>query len=243
MKLFRKRYLILAAGLLAWCFYPCRISFSLTLLLTGVVYAVFSNFQKHLNPVTAKENDLSKYLEVRESLKTGDVIAFGGTDLFARIIRASSHSAYSHVGMVVRFDQVRDAGGRVFILESVTQKGVVLLPLSAKLLTYDGTGADWYPLATAPQLENGAREKIFEYLMAQLGKSYDYRDIQMIVKKIIFKIKNLDKFMEDSTRMICSELVANALKQAGVYEFKNSSLIAPGEIVKLSVFAPAIKVL
>jgi len=73
------------------------------------------------------------YPNHRNSIKSGDVLAFGGNSWGARVIKAWTHGDYSHVGIAWV------VGGRVLVLEAREGRGVVASPLSRRL------GCDLYP--------------------------------------------------------------------------------------------------
>lgn len=76
-----------------------------------------------------------KYVDVRNEIKTGDVLAFthkswkSWYDFKVQLVRFFTQSEYSHVGMAWV------ANGRVFVMESVTG-GVRIVPLSKFLPAY-----------------------------------------------------------------------------------------------------------
>lgn len=182
-------------------------------------------------------NSLSKYHKHRVNLKTGDVIGFQGKDLFAGMIQKVTDSRYSHVGLIVRIEQVSIE--RVFVLESGTKSGVVLLPLSKKLRDYKGK-AWWLPLifkksyqdASPRAIEEGVRTTTLKYSMGELGKKYDYKHIGSLVKRIL-KL-NRRTPAEDYQEYICSELVGAALKAAGVMR-RSTANITPQDIANLRI--------
>jgi uncharacterized protein YycO len=78
-----------------------------------------------------------KYAEVRNKIKSGDLLAWAGTCFQCRVVRAFTNSTYSHVGVAWVI------GGRVFVLEAVTS-GVRIYPLSREIPFYlQPTGALW----------------------------------------------------------------------------------------------------
>lgn len=233
-------------GFLWWKFFPLAWCFPLQIVLTLFVYAVLAQLDRLLNPGVPRNNDLTQYYKVRDLMRTGDVIAFGGKDIFAKLVRKITGGNYSHVGMVVKFDDL-EFGDRVFILESITHKGVVLMLLSSKLLAYNGIGVAWYPLAPKEmpsETPKDYRNVIRGYLMQQLGKNYDYRDIQYFVKKFIFRFQKIQNVLNDPNRVICSELVARALQTVHLCTLSETFEISPAEIVALDCLAkPGTKIL
>ena len=157
------------------------------------------------------KNKISQYNKIREKLKTGDVVAFQGSDAGALAIQKGTNSNYSHVGLVIRFSDI----DRNFILESVVPKGVMLMPLSRKLLYYKG-GAWWVPLDDKrPNITDEVRKQIYYAAMQDLGREYDYN----LIGGIISKITGLSSRIKDDDfgSFICSELVASTYKIAGIF--------------------------
>jgi len=171
-------------------------------------------------------------------MQNGDVIAFQGNAPGAKAIRVGTRSKYSHVGLVVRVIEV-DVD-RVFILESVTSGGVMLLPLSRKLRRYKGK-AWWFPLKiendskkfSDTAVEEGVRTTIYKWAMGELGKEYDFKMIKSIVKSLFLKAKAPQ---ENDEEYICSELVARAFKEVGILPRRlTTSNITPKDIARLKI--------
>lgn len=187
--------------------------------LLAVIGAIFYVF-KMFNPGPApKKNDISKYHKHRPELKTGDVIAFQGHDFGAGVIRLgekleNKKGKYSHVGLVVRINDVAHNKDRVFLAESVTSSGVVLLPLSRKLEYYKGN-AWWFKLNEDKDDTHNIHETIYGWAMMELGKAYDFKLIGSIATHILFKCVLPPT---DKQGFICSEFVAAAFKKAKLLE-------------------------
>jgi len=87
------------------------------------------------------------YHELRDELKTGDLILFSGKGAISNVIKLFSGGKWSHVGMVLRVPALDDA---VLLWESTTlsdipdieselpTKGVQVVPLSQRLSKYRG---------------------------------------------------------------------------------------------------------
>ncbi len=196
-----------------------------------VICWITTSVDKLINPGIPKKNDITKYESIRDQLQTGDVLAFKSGGITGFLIGIVS--SYTHVGMVVRFDDLSD-GDRVFVLEALDNKGVVLMPLSAKLSQYEGESW-WFKLnIPADRDQKTCRETFYQYLMQQLGKNYDYGDIKKIMEKFLkgYYLHSL----QDTNRMICSELVARALVNSKLVDIPDCSTITPGDVVKLPVF-------
>lgn len=96
-------------------------------------------------------------------VSVADLLLFRGRRPRDAVVRWLSDSDYTHVGVVVRVDGVPccvEASG----------EGVGLTPLDALVSGYHG-GLDHF---ACHGLDGAARERVQAYLMAQLGKPYDY---------------------------------------------------------------------
>lgn len=178
-------------------------------------------------------NNLKKYLSIRNKIKTGDVIAFKGTDFGARAILIGTKSNYSHVGLAIRLKDV--SFDRVFIVEAVPF-GIVLQPLSFKAIYYPGNV--WWVKLNIEDIANeeAIRKKMLVWSMKQLGKPYDVDLIKGIVKNIFLQAK-LPK--ANQYEFICSELVATAYKKAGLIEKTN---LTPKQIMELNCLSKPVRV-
>ena len=187
-------------------------------------------------------NNVKKYVDLRDSMNTGDVIAFKGTDFGAKAILAGTNSNYSHVGLVVRLKSI--SVKRIFIVEAIPA-GVILQALSLKIAYYPGN-VWWAPLKVDAGStgtisvvdEDKKRNKILDWAMLQLGRQYDTDLIKGIVKKIFLKTK-LPK--DSQYAFICSELVATALKKAGFIEKDRKTGLTPKQIMQLKCLKRPIK--
>ena len=175
---------------------------------------------------------IKNYRKYRDKMQNGDVIAFHGEDIGSKVIQKFTKSKYSHVGLVIKLLEVDVK--RVFIAESIPTGGVVLLPLSRKLLNYDGS-AWWLALDTKRDMRN----KMLKWAMTQLGKKYDFTLIKYIATNILLK-KKLPQ--ENYHEYICSEFVAAALSYAGILGDKTTNLI-PEDIVRLPVLKEPVSIL
>ncbi len=83
----------------------------------------------------------TKYGEIRDRMKPGDVVAFSGKKAHSEIIKWATRSNVSHVGIVLQSRLIVDGEpkGRVFnqVMEA-TDSGVKLVNLSGKQQVYEG---------------------------------------------------------------------------------------------------------
>lgn len=166
---------------------------------------------------------LDRYLDYREQMQTGDVIAFQGNGLYSKAIQWWTRSPYSHVALVVRFDQL--GVDRVFLLHALVEGGVVLMPASFYLSRASGA-AEWVPLKHPLALlkRTSYLHDLFKFSMLQLGRSYDARGI---LKFLVPGVK------ESKASYFCSELVSDAYKHIGLTE---RTFVSPGELLSWPIF-------
>ena len=171
---------------------------------------------------------------MREQLRTGDLIFCSGTYFFSNAIRWFTKSVWSHIGMVYRDDTL----DRVFILESETFVGVRVAPLSKYLRDYHGRNKPYrgrmFIARLAPAVTSEMHQTAVRTGLDELTKPYDNLEILRVAIRILFKMgkRNHDR------KYICSELVAEAFKKAGVVFRYHRKSISPDDIWKDSRVAP-----
>lgn len=166
------------------------------------------------------------YEEVRDQLRTGDIVFCSGTYLFSRAIQWVTRSVWSHVGVVYRDDNLL----RIFVLESETAIGVRLVPLSKYLRDYHGRNKPYKGriliARIMPTPDDEQLKAVISFGMDELTRPYDNWEIFRIAMRILFRRgrKNRDR------KYICSELVYEAFRKADVsFKFRRNS-ISPDDI-------------
>ena len=190
-----------------------------------------------------KEN---KYSEIRDSMRPGDVIAFGGKALFSTVVKGVTDSkSVTHVGIIVQstyeplstdedqrkfinriMESDKSPDGRVCITERL---------LSQRVQTY--RGEMWWL-----RLREDIRKRInphnfTQFVFLQQGKPYDLP--QAIKAGIDFADESgLTLNQENFSKLFCSEFVAAALKKAGVLKKINASEVTPIELCQYQIYDP-----
>jgi hypothetical protein len=166
------------------------------------------------------------YKDIRNELKTGDLVFCSGNYLFSKIIQKFTKSVWSHCGIVYKDETLN----RVFILESETGIGVRLAPMSKYLEDYHGRRKHYkgnlfvaylHPSPNIEDIKLGV-----SYGLDELTKPYDNWEIMRIAIRIIFGVtkRNRDR------KYICSELVQEVYSCANIdFPIKNS-IISPVDI-------------
>ena len=179
------------------------------------------------------------YDSIRDTLQTGDLVFCSGTYFFSNAIRWFTKSAWSHIGIIYWDDALQ----RIFILESETFVGVRLAPLSKYLKDYHGKNRPYrgrmFIARLMPEITEDLHRKAISHGMDELTKPYDNLEILRIAIRILFKIgrRNRDR------KYICSELVYEAYRKAGIWFHFHKKSISPDDIWKDSRVAPVCSIL
>ncbi len=167
------------------------------------------------------------YTEIRDQLRTGDLILYSGKQRISALIKALTFSRWSHVGMVVRlptqdligvWESTKKGTGLEDLDSGTARKGVQFVVLSDRARTYKGRLAirrlhdarlgdlDYQRLW---KLRQDLREKPYETDRLELFKAvYD---------------GPFGKNKEDLSSVFCSELVAEAYQTLGLLDEKKPS--------------------
>jgi hypothetical protein len=190
-----------------------------------------------------------EYHDVRNEMRTGDVIAFGGSSIISRLTKRVSGSNVSHVAIVVQ-TRLRDEEGDRFdnlIIESTKRGGyfgVIVSPASEVIKRYVGD-VWWLPLQQKPESRNNAdladflyrhpkdtsNRRVFDFFGGALALFDCLDNVEGRLKGITYTPEELSKFF-------CSELVAHGLEHAGILQVDNASEISPIDLCRLHIYKP-----
>ncbi len=168
------------------------------------------------------------YEKIKDQLKTGYIFFSSGSYTFSGIIQRLTKSAWSHVAIVYKDEELR----RVLILEAEPKIGIRLIPLSKYLHDYKGTKRPYKGQIILAKLnfdlEHEKLNKAISFGLDELTRPYDNWEIIRIMIRILFRIGKKEK----NRNYICSELVRDAFAKAGVVFKLNDTYISPQEIWK-----------
>jgi hypothetical protein len=165
------------------------------------------------------------YAQIRDSLKTGDILLFGGKGGISDGIKFFCVSKWSHVGMVYKFDSPTDPRGSLFCWESTTlcdiedadtgklTKGVQRVELSERL---ERCFAKGYDIAVRPLnrlLSVDMQRDLDAFRHEVSGRPYEKSKLELI-KSLYDGV--LGKNKEDLSSLFCSEMVAEAYQRMGL---------------------------
>ena len=169
---------------------------------------------------------VQRYEDVRRDLRSGDLVFCSGSYVFSGLIQRFTRSVWSHVGIVYRDEHLQ----RVFILESETGIGVRLVPISKYLRDYHGRRRPYRGQIVVarvdPEPGDERVRQAVSYGMDLLTKPYDNFEILRIAARIAFRIGRRTR----DRKFICSELVDECYRAAGVRFTRRDNYISPEDI-------------
>lgn len=179
-----------------------------------------------LNKQQIRALPLLAYDSLRDDLHSGDLIFCSGSYLFSGLIQRFTGSVWSHIGIVYRDDFL----GRVFVLESETGIGVRLVPLSKYLRDYHGRRRPYRGQIVVgriePVLSSEQIRRAVSYGMDLLTRPYDNGEILRIALRIALRIGRRIR----DRKYICSELVDECYRAAGIYFLRPDNYVSPQDI-------------
>jgi len=182
------------------------------------------------------------YANVCNQMQPGDVIAFSGKGDISEIIKRTTRSNVSHVGVILKSKLLikgePQQGPFNQIIESTLLNGflgVTISRLSDRIKSYDGK-VWWLPLSDSVRGKMDLK-KFHDFLLHQEHKPYD---IPQAIKSAFDALDNnpllgrVTHNIEDFSKLFCSELVAAALEASGAIPHLNASEVTPIDLCMFS---------
>jgi hypothetical protein len=186
------------------------------------------------------------YDQARKLMQPGDVLAFGGRGSFSELIKFSTFSSVSHVGIILHTKIPTDPSDRYFnqIIETSTIdgfNGVNISRFSDRLKVYNGE-VWWLPLKREIRESKFDQVKFFNFLFDQAEDKIPY-DLPQGIKSVIdtfdklpFGLHGPGYNKEDFSKFFCSELVAAGLEVAGATGTINASEVTPIDLCRWDIY-------
>lgn len=157
---------------------------------------------------------IEKYDDLIKDLKSGDILLCSGNYLVSELIKSVSNSMFSHVGIIVKWEE------NVMFMESVEDDGVRMIPLEHYINNYENSNSRYNGslyVARHKSLENlnNGDDKVKNLIkegLSLLNRPYDKDEIARIVARIAL---GLGKHSDDY-EYICSEFVDECFKKIGI---------------------------
>jgi hypothetical protein len=168
---------------------------------------------------------IKDYQDYRSEIRFGDLFFCSGNYAFSKLIREASNSPFSHVGILIPWNN------RIYVMESVEDDGVRMQPLSNYLVNYENTNRKYNGKVFISRHNRFPSDQSTALEIIGLGTDllnckYDREALIRIASRIIFggrkKIMNKE--------FICSEFVEECLKPAGIKFTSQNGYVLPGDI-------------
>lgn len=174
------------------------------------------------------------YQQVRDEVRTGDLLLCSGTGPFSQLIKTATDSDFSHVGFIIRVDAIE----RIFVLESVESVGVRPTLLSSYVRDYCGSGHG-YPgrimiARHAKFAEVADLTKFGQFGADHFAYPYDNEEIMRITARIMAsKIGFAQGEFKRDREFICSEYAFETFNAVGIrYAHDPRGFILPSDFPK-----------
>lgn len=166
-----------------------------------------------------------RYKDIRDKLKTGDILLFSGKGAISEGIKFFSLSKWSHVGMVYKLEDKYDPKGTVFCWESTTlsdledadtgrlTRGVQRVELSERLERCISKGYDLCVRPLNKPLAVDMIKALNQFRHDVSGRPYEKSKIELL-RAAWDGLFGENK--EDLSSLFCSELVAEAFQRMGL---------------------------
>lgn len=164
---------------------------------------------------------ITDYDLYRTEIQTFDIILFKGRGIVSNVICRVTNSNFSHVGLAVRLEEFN----QVLVFESTTLsdirdvktkqfiKGVQLVPLSARVQTYDGE--IWVQELQGPRT-NWMERRLAELIREYHGVPYEESKFELLAAAVDRYPMFLNE--PDCSSIFCSEIGAMVLEGVEIIE-------------------------
>jgi len=185
-------------------------------------------------PRAPRPHQNQTYQDLRDQLKTGDLLLFRGNLLLSAVIERLSDSPYSHVAILARW---RD---RVVAFQA-DLRGVEVLPASTMVCKYSGK-VDWWSLK--PELRQGPfqENELFDTALTLLGIKYAYwRLFELGLRILLGRALNPKDAHATPDSLFCSEFVSRCYRNASgdlldVNKTANDACTSPADFAASGFF-------
>ncbi|VEB35806.1 YiiX/YebB-like N1pC/P60 family cysteine hydrolase [Legionella cherrii] len=177
----------------------------------------------------------SSYDQIRDTLKTGNLLFASGNSLMSSMIKGATNSVWSHIAFIVRLEAI----DRIMVMESVETIGVRTVPLSSYVRNYNGSGKG-YPgrlmVAGYQDFPTNSLTNLSKQAVDLLGYPYNTEEILKIAARIgmdAFGFDNTSPEVTSPHAFICSEYVAICYKSVGItIDYNQDGFIAPADFAR-----------
>lgn len=178
---------------------------------------------------------LCKYEDIRDQLRTGDLVLFGGKGWISDAIKFVRRSPVSHVEVVLESKLLVEgepAQGRMVLLIGSTtlrgKTGVQVNRMSTILEAY--RGRVWVARLSAATRDRFDEQSFLDYMLHQNGKPYDVWQLLPFLLPFL-------PVPDDDKRLYCSELVARGFARSGILPRSfRAGKVAPDQLARFKLY-------
>lgn len=166
---------------------------------------------------------MNKYITHRDSLNTGDILFFSGNGPISNIIKLMSNSPWSHVGLLVKSDDL----DILLVWEATTLSnvpdlsegriisGVQTVDASSRINMFDGSVS---VRRFGGFVDSTMIGKLKDFRLELKGKPYESSRWELIKSLVDFGFSKENT--EDFSSIFCSEMLAEAFERMGILDGK-----------------------
>lgn len=181
------------------------------------------------------------YLDVRDKMQPGDIIAFSGKGFVYDIVKWATRSNITHVAIVLQSKLLINDEPQVGYFNQIIEsrsEGILISRLSERIKSYDGE-IWWLPLKESIRKKMNLK-KYFDFLFHQRHKPYDLPEALKSGIDLFDNTPLLEKFtynVEDFSKFFCSELAAAALEASEAIPNLNASEVTPSDMCMFNIYS------
>ncbi len=178
---------------------------------------IIMNIQIQFDPHLKIENISKSYFDIKDSLKTGDLLFLTSNENQCKAVRYYGNFEFSHVGMIIRVDDI------IFILESdydcsfdfmkkkQLKLGVHVISFEEKMLNMFYKN---YYFGVKRINKDINIQKLEEIMEEGKNINFEARHLNFLACKV--KKEWYSKIFNRKNHMMCSEFMAYTLKKLGI---------------------------
>jgi hypothetical protein len=181
----------------------------------------------------------TSFAAIRDQVRIGDVLAFGGHGWMSGIIKKSGHgSPVSHAATIIEIDPAPVLVESTVRINFHPTYGVSTAPAEAIVDHYDGEV--WLlPLSAAVRANQFDSAAFTAYLESKIGGVFDVvGGLRVIIDEFLNGMRELG-IVELSARaeaFFCTELVAGALRAAGTAAGVDPEWVSPRDLCRWNIY-------
>lgn len=173
-----------------------------------------------------------------ENVKQGDIVLYSGNSFHSNMIKLMTKNIFSHVGFIVEILTSENKLDNLYVLESIENVGVRIIPLSYYIFggnpfSYDGESKFARHKKSDIDIVKGRK-----FAFSKLGCEYDDNKIFKIGEALMFKKTDMypklnSSEIEPDYKFICSQYVAEIYESMGI-KIAHHKLDEKGKVIKIT---------